>query len=314
MEAFWTDLVEFFQGSRIESLIRAVVMIVAGLFIARLVASGLVRLFSRQTDAHESMLLRRLSFYFVAAIFVISALVELGFNFGVLLGAAGILTVALGFASQTSASNLISGLFLLGEKAFVVGDVIQVGTTTGEVLSVDLLSVKLRTFDNLYVRISNENLIKAEIKNLTRFPIRRIDLQIGVAYKEDLSHVFEVLRKTADSNPLVLDEPRPLLMFLGFGDSSLNMQFSIWASVQNFLAVRTGMQLEIKKAFDESGIEIPFPHRTPPPCRSGRQASRQSRRSFQRPRLGSCSASTKCPDRVPGSFRPPPARTPTPPV
>jgi small-conductance mechanosensitive channel len=262
MEAFWTDLVEFFQGTRIDAIIRALLTIAIGLLIAKLLSGGLVKLFQRQTDAHESMLLRRFSFYFVSAIFVISALVELGFNFSVLLGAAGILTIALGFASQTSASNLISGLFLLGEKAFVVGDVIRIGTTTGEVLSVDLLSVKLRTFDNLFVRIANENLIKSEIINLTRFPIRRIDMQIGVAYKEDLKTVFEILEKVADDNPMCLDEPRPMIIFQGYGDSSLNMQFSVWTSVPNFIKARTALYLEIKKTFDEHGIEIPFPHRT----------------------------------------------------
>jgi len=105
---------------------------------------------------------------------------------GLLLGAAGILTVAPGFASQTSASNLVSGLFMIAEHPFGVGDTIRLGSIAGEVPSIDLLSVNLRTPDNLYVRIPNETMIKSEITNLTRFPIRRLDLEIGVAYKENL--------------------------------------------------------------------------------------------------------------------------------
>ena len=118
--------------------------------------------------------------------FCVSALRELGFKLSVLLGAAGVLTVAVGFASQTSASNIISGLFLLGERPFSVGDVIRVGSTTGEVLSIDLLSAKLRTFENLFVRIPNETLIKSEVTNLSRLPVRRLDLKIGIAYKEEV--------------------------------------------------------------------------------------------------------------------------------
>ena len=129
-------------------------------------------------------------------------------------------------------------------------------------LSIDLLAVKLRTFDNLFVRVANENLIKSEITNLTRFPIRRVDLQIGVAYKEDLEKVFEVLSDVADRNPLCLEEPKPLFIFEGYGDSALIFQFSIWAQRENFLELKTGIQLEIKEAFDAQGIEIPFPHRT----------------------------------------------------
>jgi small-conductance mechanosensitive channel len=122
--------------------------------------------------------------------------------------------------------------------------------------------VKIRTFDNLFVRVANENLIKSEITNLTRFPIRRADLQIGVAYKEDLDRVFDVLLAVAERNPLCLEEPQPLLIFQGFGDSALQIQFSVWAQRENFLTMKTDIQLEIKAAFDAQGIEIPFPHRT----------------------------------------------------
>jgi small-conductance mechanosensitive channel len=262
MEGIWQNILAFLSGQQAMNILRAAILIVIGVIAARLISASLVRMLVKQDNAHQKMVVRRLSFYVVAGLFVASALVELGFNFGILLGAAGILTVALGFASQTSASNVISGLFLLGEKAFAVGDVIRTGTTTGEVLSIDLLSVKLRTFDNLFVRVPNENLIKSEITNLTRFPIRRFDLQLGVAYKEDLERVRDVLFEVADRNPLCLEEPRPLFIYQGFGDSALTFQFSVWAKRENFLELRTSIQLEIKEAFDAHDIEIPFPHRT----------------------------------------------------
>ncbi len=157
---------------------------------------------------------------------------------------------------------MISGLFLLGEKPFQVGDYITVGERTGEVLSIDALSVKLRTFDNLFVRIPNETLIKSEVVTLTRFPIRRIDLKIGVAYKEDIGRVQEVLVEVADRNRLCLDDPPPLFIFLGFGDSSLDLQFSVWATRENYIELRNTIHTEVKAAFDAAGIEIPFPHRS----------------------------------------------------
>lgn len=184
----------------------------------------------------------------------------MGFKLGVLLGAAGILTVAIGFASQTSASNLISGLFLLAERPFQIGDVIKVENITGEVLGVDLLSVKLRTFDNLYVRIPNETLVKSFVTNFSRFPIRRYDLQLGVAYGEDMDRVNRIIESVADRNPLCLEEPKPLIIFQGFGNSSVDIQISVWAQRQNFLDLRNSLPLEIKKAFDSEGVEIPYPH------------------------------------------------------
>lgn len=262
MEQWWASLVEFLNRPAAANLIRAAVKIGLGILLGRLAGNGLVRLFATEEEAHRAMIIRRLTFYGIVGLFTASAFMELGFDFGVLLGAAGILTVALGFASQTSASNVISGLFLLGERPFAVGDVIRIGSTTGEVLSVDLLSVKMRTFDNLFVRIPNETMIKSEITNLRRFPIRRVDLQIGVAYKEDLREVRDVLLDVADRNPLCLEEPAPLIIFQGFGDFSINHQFSVWAKTDHFLDLRNSIPVEIKEAFDEHGIEIPFPHRT----------------------------------------------------
>ncbi len=262
MEAFWSSLSTYLSSPQALGIFSAIVKLTIGLVIARLGSRGLVRLFSEQTSAHHAVLIQRVSFYVIIGLFAASALNDLGLDLTVLLGAAGILTVAIGFASQTSASNVISGLFLLGEKPFAVGDVIRIGQTTGEVLSIDLLSVKLRTFDNLFVRVPNESIIKSEIINNTRFPIRRFDILLGVAYKEDLTHVQEVLMRVADSNPLCLVEPAPLFIFTGFGDSALTFQFSVWGARENFIQVRNSMQRDIKEAFDAENIEIPFPHRT----------------------------------------------------
>lgn len=262
MSEFWNEVTTYLSSEKAWLIVRATVLVIVGFMLAKLVSGTLTRLSGKKLDTHRIMLLRRGSYYLILVLFLVSALHELGFNLSVLLGAAGILTVAVGFASQTSASNLISGLFLVAERPFSVGDIIRVGTTAGEVLSIDLLSVKLRTFDNLFVRIPNESLIKSEVTTLTRFPIRRIDIALGVAYKEDLKKVRTVLDQVAEKNPLCLEEPKPLYIFQGFGESSLNLQFSVWTKRENFLELKNSIQEEIKEAFDAQGIEIPFPHRT----------------------------------------------------
>ena len=192
----------------------------------------------------------------------LSGLRELGFELTPLLGAAGIMGLAIGFASQTSVSNIISGLFLLSERPFAIGDVIDVGGTSGIVLSIDLLSVKLRTFDNKYVRVPNENLIKNTLTNITRHPIRRFDLNLGVAYKEDIGRVIEILKDVADKNPWCLDEPEPIVLFTGFGASELQIFFAVWFSKTDFLQLRSTIIREIKERLDAEGIEIPFPHQS----------------------------------------------------
>lgn len=256
-EQFW----QWLQTDQVSHILKAALLLLAGFIVAGMASRAVGRFFSKNFSQHHIVLFKRLVYWLILALFVASALKQLGFSLSVLLGAAGVLSVALGFASQTSASNLISGLFLIGEQPFKLGDTIKVGSTTGEVLSIDLLSVKLRTFDNLFVRIPNETLIKSEVTNLTRFPIRRFDLLLGVAYKEQIATVRKVLLEVADNNPLCLDEPAPMFLFLGFGDSALNIQFSVWSKRENFRDLRNSLQEEVKLAFDAAGIEIPFPQR-----------------------------------------------------
>ncbi|MDP5134981.1 mechanosensitive ion channel family protein [Rheinheimera baltica] len=256
------QFLQWLQTEHISQMLKAAILLLVGFVVASLASRAVNRFFSKNFSQHHIVLFRKLVYWLLLALFVASALKQLGFSLSVLLGAAGVLSVALGFASQTSASNLISGLFLIGEQPFKLGDTIKVGNTTGEVLSIDLLSVKLRTFDNLFVRIPNETLIKSEVTNLTRFPIRRFDLLLGVAYKEQISEVRSVLLDVADKNPLCLDEPSPMFLFLGFGDSALNIQFSVWGKRENFRDLRNSLHEEVKLAFDTAGIDIPFPQRT----------------------------------------------------
>ncbi len=246
----------------IEPILRTGFLLIIGYAVARLLSSALAKALIKHLTPQQAMLQKRFVFYFVMAIFIVAVFDQLGFHIGALLGAAGILTVAIGIASQTSMSNIISGVFMIGEKPFEVGHTIKINDLQGEVLSIDLLSVKMRTLDNTLVRIPNELLIKSAIINLSYFPIRRIDLKIGVAYKENLDQVKAVMMEVADKNLHCLIDPRPSFQILEFGDSSVNLQFSAWCSRPNYTELKTTLQNEIKKAFDEKGIELPFPSRS----------------------------------------------------
>ena len=257
MEDLFSRLKDIVQSQQVVAVVKAAVILLIGLLFYGLIRR---RLRLRRMAAQQGMIIKKVLGVLVLAVTAIWVLRELGLDISVLLGAAGILTVAIGFASQTSASNLISGVFLMAERPFQVGDIISIGQNTGEVLEIGFMSVRLRTFDNLLVRIPNENMLKSAVTNLTCFPIRRVDMKIGVAYKEDLQRVREILFRVAEEEPLCLDEPGPLALFLGFGDSALELQFSVWAAQKNFFALRNNMWLEIKAAFDRAGVEIPFPH------------------------------------------------------
>ncbi len=251
----------FLDPAHLGALFRAVLYLALGVVLAR-GARYAIRRTTVTLSAQQKQLLTRVVYYGVLGLFGISALRQFGFDFTVLLGAAGIVTVAIGFASQTSAANLIAGLFLVVEKAVNIGDIVTVEGVTGEILSVDVLSTKLRTFDNLLVRIPNESMVRARITTLNRFPLRRVDVNVGVAYESDLPLVEKTLHEVARANPLCLDEPAPLVIWTGFGDSSINYLYAVWAKSENWLALRNSITREVKAAFDDAGIVIPFPQRT----------------------------------------------------
>jgi small-conductance mechanosensitive channel len=245
-----------------ETALRFALTLLIGVPAIYLVTRASARLLTKHVSAHAGAVISKGIFYAGVVILVLTSLRELNFDLTAILGAAGILGVAIGFASQTSLSNIISGLFLVWEKPFQIGDSIKINNTVGLVFSIDLLSIKLRTFDNRFIRIPHESLIKNEVINITRFPIRRHDIQIGVAYKEDVKKVIQVLKEVAYQNPHCLDEPEPIIVFQDFGESSLNFLFGVWFAKENFLVLRNSIMAEIKERFDAEGIEIPFPHRT----------------------------------------------------
>lgn len=249
---------------RLTELLVALALGLIGFLIARFVSNTFIRTIGSRFNAHQKLVWRRGIFYFIFLIFVMASLKEAGFKLSVFLGAAGILTVALGFASQTSASNLISGLFLIGEGSFEIGDTIQItlirgNSIEGEVISIDLLSVKLLTQDNVYVRLPNEQLIRAPVHNLSKFPIRRIPITLAINFHEDIIKVREVLLDVAQKYPLVLADPKPAVTVTAFRESSIELLFAVWCRQENFLKVRDEMQERVRNGFLDNQIEIPVP-------------------------------------------------------
>lgn len=237
--------------------LRGLLILVAGLVLALVVTRMTRRVMTDRFTPAQAEVTGRLVFWAVMAVGVLSALREVGFDLSIFMGAAGLLTVAVGFASQTSASNLISGLFLLFERPFSIRDTIKVGGTLGEVVSIDLLSVRLRTFDNLLVRVPNETLLKSEITNLSHFPLRRFDLQITVGFEVDLQAVRERLCAIASEDRRVLDEPKVVAHFVAFNERGAQFQLSVWAAREQYLEVKNELPLKLHNALKAEGIQLP---------------------------------------------------------
>jgi small-conductance mechanosensitive channel len=262
---FFNQIVTWFNALSPDVLtrgLRLAITVVLGLVLVRLLAVVTQRYVMKKSTPQRQMIVRKVISYSGFVIVLMAVLGELGVKLTALLGAAGIVGIAVGFASQTSVSNIISGLFLISEKPFAIGDVIRIGTTTGIIQSIDLLSIKIRTFDNLFVRIPNEKILTSEVTNITRFPIRRMDILLQIDYEQDLSRVHKVLAAIASANPWSLDEPEPAIMFTDFKESGIEILLGLWFAKTDFINLKNSIMKDISSRFASEGIRFAHPRRT----------------------------------------------------
>jgi len=256
------DWSKYFNAATFERLLSIVILAVAGLIILYTIAFIVRKILPEKWSKQRKMIINRAVLYtgFVVLFFIIVA--ELKIDLTAVFGAAGVIGIVVGIASQTSIGNIVSGFFLVSEKSFEIGDVVRLGDKSGTVYSIDLLSIKIKTFDNVLIRVPNQTVISTELINITRFAVRRMDFNLSVAYKEDLEKVKKILQEVAKNNPLCLEEPDPVIIFQNFGNSGIEILLGVWFEKTNFLKVKNSVFQEIKAAFDKEGIEIPFPHVT----------------------------------------------------
>jgi small-conductance mechanosensitive channel len=285
---FFEQIVSWFHSLSPDVLTRALrvaITIVLGLFLVRVLAVVTQRSIMRKSNPQRQMIARKAISYTGFVLVLMAVLAELGVKLTALLAGAGIVGIAVGFASQTSVSNIVSGLFLISEKPFAVGDVIRIGDTTGIIQSIDLLSIKIRTFDNLFVRIPNEKILTSVVTNITRFPIRRMDITLQVSYEETLERVRTVLLDVAKANPWCLDEPAPLIVLNEFKESGIDVLFALWFSKSDFLDLKNSIMHDILVRFRAEGISMAYPRRTVEVVerKAGRKGAREGRKGTARP-------------------------------
>lgn len=256
------NIAAWFSDETLRVIINILLTLIIGFIAIRLINFILSRFFLKPRSQHARLITTKAVTITGVVLIIMIIFSQLGMKLSAILGTAGIVGIVIGIASQTTIGNIISGIFLISEKSVEVGNLIRIGDHTGTVYSIDLLAIRLKTFDNLLIRIPNQTIISTELVNISKFPIRRLNIDLSVAYKEDLEKVHEVLKKVANDNPLCLDEPEPLFLIKNFGDNGIEILFGVWFERTNLVAIKNSILKEIKVAFDKEGVEIPFPHRT----------------------------------------------------
>jgi small conductance mechanosensitive channel len=198
--------------------------------------------------------------YFLILIFaVLAALAKFGIqtaSFVAILGAAGF---AIGFALQGSLANFAAGVLILVLRPFKVGNFIDGAGVAGTVKEIQLFTTILATPDNIKIMVPNGKLFGDTIKNFSGFDTRRVDLVIGIGYTSDMQKAYDVLMNLIKEDTRILSDPPTNIAVSELADSSVNFVVRPWVKRQDYWGVKFDLTRKIKEAFDENGIEIPFP-------------------------------------------------------
>jgi small-conductance mechanosensitive channel len=205
----------------------------------------------------------RLVHYFLLVVGFLLALLALGFEFTKITIMVSALGVGIGFGLQNVVNNFISGLILLFERPVRVGDYIEFGGKWAEIKRIGLRATTVQTFDQADVIIPNSDLVTKQVTNWTLSDRRaRVAIPVGVVYGSDISLVMETLMTCGKANSKVAKTPMPQVLFLSFGESSLDFELRVWAlDAEEKLKVTSELHQEIDRNFREAKIEIAFPQR-----------------------------------------------------
>lgn len=196
-------------------------------------------------------------FYVLIVMYVLGLF---GINLSAVWGAAGIAGVAIGFAAQTSVSNLISGLFVVTDKAMKIGDFIEVDGVSGTVDSISFLSVRVHTADNQLVRIPNSLIINNKLKNYATYDYRRYVFEFSVDYSSDLDKTLEAIRQVPARCPTVVTDEghEPAVWYVALGESGISMNLIVWCKRADFFQTKSDVCVNVAKVCRENGVNIPF--------------------------------------------------------
>lgn len=257
---FVTWLKSFLTWENLFKLIISLLVILIIWIVYKLIRRGIKRIPEKKLSIQRSEIILRLVKYVFYVIIVLYVLSAFGVNLKAIWGAAGIAGVAIGFAAQTSVSNLISGLFVLTEGSIHVGDTIIVDGITGVVDEVKLLSIRVHTFDNQMVRIPNSTIINNNLINNNFHSKRRITVTLDVTYDSDLNLALETFTKAAESCPTVLKDPAPTAWVEGYNDTGIDITVAAWFNPADFLKTKSDLHIAILREMEAVGLDTPYPH------------------------------------------------------
>ncbi len=261
-ENFWDSLINWAVSSGIKLGI-SILILVLGWWVVKLIISQIKKALVKSNKLDNTVIsflcsVIRVVLMIVILFMALGQLIEIN-SMITTLGAVG-LTAS--FALQGSLGNFVSGIQVIFSKPFVAGDFLFVGDFTGTVKSIDVLNTKLITPDNKEIIVPNSKMITEIVVNYSSQKTRRLDFSYGISYSSNIDKAKGLVTDIIEANENILKDPTPVVAVGKLLDSSVEIVAQVWVECDEYWNVYFKTQEQIKKSFDENGIEIPFPQLT----------------------------------------------------
>ena len=243
-------------------VISALAILLIGIWVSKILVKQARKLMARaEIDELLVNFLINVAFTLLIIFVSIASIHHLGIQTASLIAVLGAAGLAIGLALQGSLSNFAAGVLIVIFRPYRVGDYLEAAGVVGTVEDMHLFSTVLKTPDNKIIFVPNAKITSDSITNYSRNEMRRIDLVVGVSYKDDIDHVKNILRNIILADSRILPEPEAIIGVLELGESSVNIAVRPWVITSDYLSVKFDLLESIKKQFDKEDISIPFPQR-----------------------------------------------------
>jgi len=240
-------------------LVVALVVFAFSVFFAK-IARAMAQKALLKSGGHEgaSSIVGKTAYGFCVVIGLTIALRIVGVDISFITGA---VVFGLGFAMKDIIENYISGVMILMQQPFKIGDIVKAGSVTGRVEEIEARTTFIRIFDGQRVIVPNSKMLSETMTNFSTYPERRITVDVGVSYDTDLKKANQLIKDLLETEKGVLKKPKPAVLVTGFGDSAINLSVRFWvdATLTNFVKKKSKITKLIKELFSKEGINIPYP-------------------------------------------------------
>ena len=266
-QELWNRIIEWLTENGISFAVRlllAAIILVAGAVVIKLIVAAVGRALEKSGRGNTlfATFAKNVTSKVCWVILLVTVLGKLGVNIGPIIAGLGVTGFILGFAFQESLGNLASGLMIAINQPFKIGDYVVVAGLEGVVLKVDMMATELATGDNKKIVIPNKSAWGAPITNFSALGRRRVDIKIGIDYASNVGKAIEIALSALSAVPGVLRDPAPAVSVASLDDSQVTLNIRPWAEGRDYWAVFNATCQAIKLAFENNGINIPFPQLT----------------------------------------------------